>query len=81
QVIAEIDDLAREQCSVRTMRAVREVEGVLHVEADHETDRVHIWTEGKSPDLRMFRERIETLGFKVTHIHELDEVSVDGRDK
>ena len=41
----------------------------IHVEADHETDRVHIWTEGKSPDLRVFRERMATLGFKVTHVH------------
>ena len=81
QVIAEIDDLACEQCSMRTMRAVREVEGVLHVEADHETDRVHIWTRNEEPDLNVLRDRIETLGFKVTHIHELDEVSVDGRDK
>ena len=81
QVIAEIDDLACQQCSTRTMRAVREVEGVLHVEADHETDRVHIWTRNEAPDLIVLRDRIETLGFKVTHIHELDEVSVDGRDK
>ncbi len=81
QVIAEVDELACEQCSTRTMRAVREVEGVLHVEADHETDRVHIWTRNEAPDLNVLRDRIETLGFKVTHIHELDEVSVDGRDK
>ena len=81
QVIAAIDDLGSEQCSTRTMRAVREVEGVLHVEADHETDRVHIWTRNEAPDLNVLRDRIETLGFKVTHIHELDEVSVDGRDK
>ncbi len=81
QVIAEIDDLACEQCSTRTMRAVREVEGVLHVEADHETDRVQVWTRDEAPDLNVLRDRIETLGFKVTHIHELDEVSVDGRDR
>ncbi len=72
EVIAEVDDLACEQCSTRTMRALRQLDGVIHVEADHETDRVHIWTEGKSPDLSVFRERIETLGFKVTQIHELD---------
>ena len=69
QVIAEIDDLACEQCSTRTMRALTELDGVIHVEADHETDRVHIWTRDEVPDLRVFRERIETLGFKVTHIH------------
>ena len=69
QVIAEIDDLACEQCSTRTMRALTELDGVIHVEADHETDRVHIWTRDEAPDLRLFRERIDTLGFKVTHVH------------
>ena len=81
QVIAEIDDLAGEQCSMRTMRALTELNGVIHVEADHETDRVHIWTRNEAPDLNVLRDRIETLGFKVTHIHELDQVNVDGRDK
>ena len=81
QVIAEIDDLAGKQCSMRTMRALTKLDGVIHVEADHETDRVHIWTRDEAPDLNVLRDRIETLGFKVTHIHELDEVSVDGRDK
>ncbi len=69
EVIAEVDDLASEQCSTRTMRAVRQLDGVIHVEADHETDRVHIWTESESPDVAVFRERIESLGFKVTHVH------------
>lgn len=69
EVILDVEDLACEQCSMRTMRGLTELDGVIHVEADHETDQVHIWTEGKSPDLRVFRERIETLGFKVTHVH------------
>ncbi len=69
EVILEVEDLACEQCSTRTMQALGELDGVIHVEADHETDRVHIWTEGKSPDPRVFRERVETLGFKVTHVH------------
>ncbi len=69
EVILNVEELACEQCSTRTMRALTELDRVIHVEADHETDRVHIWTEGKSPDLRVFRERIATLGFKVTHVH------------
>ncbi len=81
EVIAEVDDLTCEQCSTRTMRALKALDGVIHVEADHETDRVHIWTRDEAPDLNVLRDRIETLGFKVTHIHELDAVSVDGRDK
>ncbi len=69
-VVIEVEDLACEECSTRTMRALRELDGVIHVEADHETDRVSIWTDSKSPDTSVFRERIETLGFEVTHIHE-----------
>ncbi len=68
EVIAEVDDLTCEQCSTRTMRGLMELEGVIHVEADHETDHVHIWTKGKSPDLSPLRQGIETLGFKVTRI-------------
>ena len=80
ELMAEVEDLACEQCSTRTMRALGELDGVIHVEANHETDRVHIWTEGKSPDLSVFRERIETLGFKVTHIHELGAEGVEVQD-
>ncbi len=69
QVIAEVDDLTSERCSTRTMRALRELEGVIHAQADHETDRVQIWTRDESPDLSVLRDRIETLGFKVTHVH------------
>ena len=81
EVILDVEDLACEQCSTRTMRALGELDGVIHVEADHETDRVHIWTEGRSPDLSVFRERIETLGFKVTHIHDLGAEGVDVHDE
>lgn len=68
EVIAEVDDLSCEQCSTRTMRGLVKLDGVIHVEADHETDHVHIWTKGKSPDLSPLRQGIETLGFKVTRI-------------
>ncbi len=68
EVIAEVDDLSSEQCSTRTMRGLAELDGVIHVEADHETDHVHIWTKGESPDLSPLRQGIETLGFKVTRI-------------
>ncbi len=70
EVIVEVEDLASEQCSTRTMQTL-ELDGVIHAEADHERDRVHIWTMG-TPDLSVFRERIETLGFKVTHMHDVD---------
>ncbi len=53
------------------MRTLKELDGVIHAEADHERGRVHIWIMG-TPDLSVFRERIETLGFKVTHMHDVD---------
>ena len=71
EVIVEVEDLASEQCSTRIMRTLKELDGVIHAEADHERDRVHIWTMG-TPDLSLFRERIETLDFKVTHMHDVD---------
>ena len=81
EVILDVEDLACERCSTRTMRSLTELDGVIHVEADHETDRVHIWTKGKSPDLRVFRERIETLGFKVTHVHTGGRLAKESEDE
>ena len=69
QVIMEVDDLACEQCSTRVMQAFANLDGVIHVEVDHEEDRVWIWAGDESPDTNIFREVIESLGFKVGHIH------------
>ncbi len=69
EVVLDVEDLACEQCSMRIMRALTELDGVIHVEADHETDRVHVWTRNEAPDLNVLRDRIEALGFKVTHVH------------
>lgn len=77
EVIVEVEELACEQCSMRTMRALGELDDVLHAEADYEEDRVHIWSESPSPNLTVFRQRIESLGFKVTHIHKFD---AEGQD-
>ena len=68
-VVAKVDELAGEGCSTRLIKALRELGGIIHVQADHEEDRVQIWTEVDSPDLSLLRHRIELLGFKVTHIH------------
>ena len=51
------------------MRALRTLDGVIHVQVDHEEDRVHIWTKAESPDVSVFLKRIEQLGFKVSHEH------------
>ena len=67
-VVAKVDALADEGCSTRLIKALRTLDGVLHVQADHEEDHVQIWTEVDAPDLSLLRGRIELLGFKVTHI-------------
>ena len=71
EIIAEVDDLASQRCSTRIMRALAELEGVIHVEADHASERVNIWTRHGSPDLGVLRERIESLGFNVAHMHDV----------
>ncbi len=69
QVIMEVDDLACDQGTTRVMQAFANLDGVIHVEADHEKDRVWIWARAESPDTNSFREVIESLGFKIGHVH------------
>ena len=68
-VVAKVDALGGGGCSTQLIKTLRTLDGVLHVQADHEEDRVQIWTEVDAPNLRLLRGRIESLGFKVTHIH------------
>ncbi len=68
EVVVQIEELACEQCSTRTMRALRELAGVIHAQADHEKDVVHVWTTTASPDVKLIRQRIEKLGFKVKDV-------------
>lgn len=67
-LVAEVKELACEQCSTRSMRALHEINDVIHAHANHETDRVFIWTSSSSPDLDQLRQRIETLGFEVVSL-------------
>ncbi len=78
EVVTEVDTLADERCSVRVMKALRKIEGVIHVEADHEGDRVRIWTRGESPEADALRVVIESLGFRVTHIQTRGDGPKDG---
>jgi len=80
EVILNVDELACERCSTGVMRTVQDVKGVLHVEADHEEDRVHIWTQSHEPDTAPLRKAIEDAGFKVTHVH-AKPAKDEGRDK
>jgi len=65
----EIDALGCEKCSTRTMKALQALEGVIYAQAEHEADEVLVWTSGAHPDEEKFRAAVETLGFKVKHIH------------
>lgn len=69
EIVMEVDSLAGERCSVRVTKALRALDGVIHVEADHEADRVRIWTRNESPDTGAVREAVELLGFRITHVH------------
>ena len=69
KVQLKVEEFACEQCSTRTMHALREIDGVIHVQADHEDNRVEIWTTTESPDVSVLRKGIESLGFNVTHVH------------
>ena len=69
EVVIGVDALSCEGCSLRVMQALRPLEGVIHVEADNETDRVRVWTRAVSPDVAALRESIASLGFKAGHLH------------
>lgn len=68
-VILNVKDMVCENCSTRAMRTINEMAGVIHVEADHEIDRIWIWTESKQPDIESFKTKIRELGFDVMHEH------------
>lgn len=54
---------------MRTMTALRALDGVIHAQADHATGRALIWTTSDAPDAARIRESIERLGFTVKHLH------------
>jgi len=68
-VILSVKNMTCENCSTGVMREISKMNDVIHVEADHETDRVWIWTESKQPDIESFKIKIRELGFDVTHEH------------
>jgi len=71
-ITMKVDDLVCENCSKRVMDALRQRGGVLRVEADHEADRVEVWTQASEPEAAWFRGQIEQAGFRVAHQHVLD---------
>ena len=69
EIVLSIEQLACENCSVRVVRALGGLSDVVHAQADHEEDRVRLWTRSAQPDLDAVRRAIEQAGFKVSHVH------------
>jgi len=68
RVVFIVEDLACERCSTGVMRTLVDIKGVVHIEADHELDRIEVWTQAK-PRVDEMRKQIEEAGFKVTETH------------
>jgi copper chaperone CopZ len=69
EIVLSVGPLTCENCSVRVVRALGGLPDVVHAEADHEGDRVRLWTRSAQPDLDAVRRAIEQAGFKVNHVH------------
>ncbi len=69
EIVLSVGPLACENCSVRVVSALGGLPDVVHAEADHEEDRVRLWTRSAQPDLDAVRRAIEQAGFKVSHVH------------
>lgn len=67
-LVADVKELACEQCAKRSMRALDKLDDVIHAHADYETDQVFIWTTSAAPDVGELREQIEALGFEVVSL-------------
>ncbi len=58
-----------ERCTTRTMRSFGAFDDVIHIEANHESGLVHVWTKSTKPDLAKLCARITELGFQCTEAH------------
>jgi len=68
EVTVAVETFACERCSTRTMQVLEKLDGVIHARADHEKNRVRVWTKGDTPDPAAIREAIEKAGFTVKTI-------------
>ena len=69
EIVLSVGPLTCENCSLGVVRALDGLPDVVHAEADHEEDRVRLWTRSAQPDLDAVRRAIEQAGFKVGHVH------------
>ncbi len=78
EIVLSVGPLTCENCSVGVVRALGALPDVVHAEADHEEDRVRLWTRSAQPDLDAVRRAIEQAGFKVGHVHVEPSKNVSG---
>jgi len=72
-LIVNVQDLVCENCVRNVVEHVSGVDGVIHAEADFESDRVWVWMESEAPDVGPIKNAISEAGFTVTHVHEQDD--------
>lgn len=69
-LVLNVKDLVCENCVRNVVGRVIALDGVIHAEADFESDRVQVWTASKTPDVEPIKDAISEAGFTVTHVHE-----------
>jgi len=72
-LIMNVKDLVCENCERNVVEHVSGLDGIIHAEADFESDRVWVWTESESPDVEPIKNAISEAGFTVTHVHKQDD--------
>ncbi len=68
RVVIDVETFACERCATGVMRSLSELEGVIHVEADHEKNHAVVWTSAARPDSVLLKKTVVDAGFKVTQV-------------
>jgi len=68
RVVIDVEAFACERCATGVMRSLMELEGVIHVEADHEKNHAVVWTSAARPDRALLKKTVVAAGFKVIQV-------------
>lgn len=71
RVVIDVETFACERCATGVMRSLMELEGVIHVEADHEKNHAVVWTSEAKPRIELLKKTVVGAGFKVTQVEVL----------
>ncbi len=71
RVVMDVETFACERCATGVMRSLMELEGVIHVEADHEKNHAVVWTSAARPDRASLKKTVVDAGFKVSQVEVL----------